>query len=194
MSLDPSRFERNLKMIGKFSYDKLSAGEIIAVENRFDGRSLKCQFLFAYNRIIINGKCFSSALYSADFKRDNSVVRLIYSFVIIEKFVVLNENYNCHDMPNEGCMMKHWSNYSPINQPHKVLIIGRQLKVNNITPSQDRFCNNINLVDFMKVVVRESFRERVIFTPVDIICKCAIISNQNKELVIVPNNSRFEMD
>ena len=45
MSLDPSRFERNLKMIGKFSYDKLSAGEIIAVENRFDGRSLKCQFL-----------------------------------------------------------------------------------------------------------------------------------------------------
>ena len=120
MSLDPSRFERNLKMIGKFSYDKLSAGEIIAVENRFDGRSLKCQFLFAYNRIIINGKCFSSALYSADFKRDNSVVRLIYSFVIIEKFVVLNENYNCHDMPNEGCMMKHWSHYSQINQPHKI--------------------------------------------------------------------------
>ena len=40
---------------------------------RFDGRSLKCQFACAYNRIIINGKCFSSALYSADFKRDNEL-------------------------------------------------------------------------------------------------------------------------
>jgi hypothetical protein len=50
----------------------------------------------------------------------------------------------------------------------------------------------MNLVNFMKIIVPESFRERVIFKPVDITCKCVIIPNQSKELVIVPINFRFE--
>ena len=50
------------------------------------------------------------------------------------------------------------------------------------------------LGNFMKIIVPESFRDRVIFKPVDITSKCVIIPNQSKELVIVPNNCRFEMD
>jgi len=75
-----------------------------------------------------------------------------------------------------------------------MLIIGRQLKVNNHPPSQDSFLNNTNLVNLMKVLVHESYRERIFFTPVDILCKCVIVSKINKKLVIVPNNCRFEMD
>jgi hypothetical protein len=73
-----------------------------------------------------------------------------------------------------------------------MLIIGRQLKVNNYASCQESFCRNMNLVNFMKIIVPESFRERVIFKPVDITCKCVIIPNQSKELVIVPINFRFE--
>jgi hypothetical protein len=189
------RVERSLKAIGKFKYEKLSAGEIIAVENWYDGRILKCHFACAYSRILVNGKCFSSALYSADLKRDNSVVKIGNSFAIIEKFFIVNENCNCVMIPNGVCMMNSWSQYSStIDQPHQMLIIGRQLKVNNHASCQDSFCRNINLVNFMKIIVPESFRDRVIFKPVDITSKCVIIPNQSKELVIVPNNCRFEMD
>ncbi len=98
-------------------------------------------------------------------------------------------------IPNGVCMMNSWSQYSStIDQPRQMLIIGRQLKVNNHASCQDSFCRNINLVNFMKIIVPESFRDRVIFKPVDITSKCVIIPNQSKELVIVPNNCRFEMD
>jgi hypothetical protein len=103
------RVERSLKAIGKFKYEKLSAGEIIAVENWYDGRILKCHFACAYSRILVNGKCFSSALYSADLKRDNSVVKIGNSFAIIEKIFIVNENCNCVMIPNGVCMMNSWS-------------------------------------------------------------------------------------
>jgi hypothetical protein len=157
MSLDP-RME-NLKAIGKYKFEKLSAGEIIAIENWVNAGSLNCHFACSYSRILQNGKCFSTALYCVDFKRDNSVVRLDNCFAIIEKFIILNQNCHCSVFQNGVCMMQRWPQYARIdNPPHVLLVVGRQLKVNNLPLCQDSFLNSTNLVSFMKVLVNESFR------------------------------------
>lgn len=180
-----------VKPAGSEKKIELSASNVVAIELRYRNL-LKCWNAFSYSRIKIDGKTYSTERYSQPFKKDNSIVALHSrnSIVQIIDIIAIDPNCQCHNGA-ETCSLK-----TAAKDDLKYVFLCSPYTVSQFPSCVDRFCFNVNLTSFMKVVepLPVGVRERQAIDFLDIKCKCLTVQNETNQKVCIECTIRIEKD
>lgn len=158
-----------------------------------------CFDFTSFTRCVHEGKIYSTGIYCANLKRDNSIVKLKSGEIVRIKMIIqCFKNCVCQvqDEPHAACVVPRNIIFGTANI-NGVFLVGVKLRLKSLPPCIDKFSKNIDLVGFLKQLDENNgyngmHRRPVVFAPSDIAYKCLIIPDHSGHRFCIVNDTVFE--